>query len=210
MTGVASFALPALPFGPNALWPLVSPKLIALHWEVLHAGYLQRWRTASLTKPRGREKTLAFNRNGAVLHDLWWHNLSEQREDPPDGSFHGRVGDTDKLEDALIKTGLELHGSGWACLSVKKAGKRRWEPMVHAVENHSYDWASPWKPLILVDVFEHAYWPDQTDKAKYLEGIVRAHLDWRAADVRLEMNKKDMLTRTWLFEDSDGAPPWVL
>jgi len=208
-----SFELQFLPFRPDALWPLISPKLLALHWEVLHAGYLSRWQQALKSKRQTskNKEALAFNRSGAVLHDLWWANLgaNERQGSNLDAGpvFCGRVGEPEHFEELLIEAGLSMRGGGWVCLSAKKLDKRRWEGKVHTIQNHDYPWQSEWKPLLLVDLWEHSYWPDQVDKAKYLTGIVQQHLNWRAAEERLEIGKESMLDRSWLFEERLDWPP---
>lgn len=198
-----SYELPILPFDPNGLWPTLSPKLIALHWNVLHAKYLDRWK--ALRRYQKKSEELTFNSNGAILHDLWWFNLCGRgaSADSLDGIgpvFAGRIGYPEALQDELIRAGQDLRGSGWVCLSAKPAKKRCWDVKVHTISNHSYDWKSGFKPLVLIDLWEHSYWPEATNRASYLKAIVNDHIDWHEAEARLEIPQSAMLDRSWLLE----------
>lgn len=99
---MVKYTLPDLPYDYSALEPHYSAKLLALHHDKHHAGYVTG-ANATLEKPgeaRAKgdftainqlEKSLAFHLSGHVLHSLLWKNLSPSGGGEPDGELAAAV-----------------------------------------------------------------------------------------------------------------------
>ena len=82
---------------------------------------------------------------------------------------------------ALADAAVKRFGSGWAWL-VAKDGKLSVESTANA--DTPFGLAGV-KPLLVVDVWEHAYYLDwQNQRAAYAKAVVEKHLDWSAASRR--------------------------
>ena len=83
---------------------------------------------------------------------------------------------------ALADAAVKRFGSGWAWL-VAKDGKLSVESTANADTPFGLTGV---KPLLVVDVWEHAYYLDwQNQRAAYAKAVVEKHLDWSAASRRL-------------------------
>ena len=96
------YVLPDLPYDYAALEPHLSARVLELHHDKHHAGYvkgvnstLERLVAArdsgDLSSIVGLEKTLAFNLSGHVLHTMFWTNLSPHGGDRPDGELAAAI-----------------------------------------------------------------------------------------------------------------------
>jgi superoxide dismutase, Fe-Mn family len=177
----------------------ISDDQIAEHLK-LYAGYVKQVNTlneqiAATGKPTGKDpefaeltRRLGFEYNGMILHEYYFSNLRKAAEPaPPSGSglvqaLHESFG---SLED--WKTGFQamgdMRGIGWVILFEDPATDRLSN---HWVSLHQDGVPAGFKPLLVMDVWEHAFMRDYkvTDKAKYVEAFFR-NVDWSCVERRL-------------------------
>jgi Fe-Mn family superoxide dismutase len=180
----------------------ISDAQIAEHLE-LYAGYVKRTNTlnaelaelrrqgqASGNNPHFAELTrnLGFEYNGMILHEYYFENLRRGGEpEPPAGSglaqalgqAYGGVAQWAKDFQAIG----EMPGVGWAILFQDPVTDRLSN---HWITLHQEGIPAGFKPLLVMDVWEHAFMRDYkvTERKKYVEAFFR-NIDWALVERRL-------------------------
>ena len=161
-----------LEFNRDELAPVMSEDTLKYHYDGLAAKYSERYNAG--------EGDPDFNYGGAVLHNIWFANLTPPRAaNKPTGLSKSVIdqeyGDFDKFKAAVEKTAMGIQGSGWVYMDTE--GKLR------VIPNHEYK--KSMKIALLIDWWEHAWALDyQQDKAKYLVNIWRI-INWDVVNIRL-------------------------
>jgi len=145
---------------------------------------------ASGTNPEFAELTrrLGFEYNGMILHEYYFENLKSNSEPQPSGgsglaqALTQAFGSVDQWAKDFHAIG-EMRGVGWAILFE--------DPMTDRLSNH---WITlhqegipaGFKPLLVMDVWEHAYMRDYkaTERKKYVDAFFR-NIDWMRVERRL-------------------------
>jgi Fe-Mn family superoxide dismutase len=178
------YALPELPYGYDALEPHVSRELLELHHDAHHAAYvkgandtldkLEDARQARRFDYIGQlEKSLAFNVAGHVLHSLLWKNLAPNGHGSLGGELEGQLerdfGDFASFKEQLTAAAAAVQGSGWGALSWEPLGRRL---VVEQVYDHQGNTGNATVPILVVDMWEHAYYLQyRNKKAAWLESF---------------------------------------
>src|ERR1051325_7072856 len=130
------YTLPELPYDYAALEPHISARIMELHHDKHHAGYVKGANAAleRLHDIREKsdfsaismlEKNLAFNVSGHVLHSVFWTNLTPNGGGEPTGVLADAINDTfdgfSIFRQQMSEAPATIQGSGWALAS--------WEPM---------------------------------------------------------------------------------
>lgn len=194
------FSLPPLPFAKDALEPLISGLTMEVHYEKHHRGYLDKLHKLLVGKPEEHASLehLVRTADGDVFdnaaqvwnHSFFWYSMRPQGR-PPRGELLAEIdrsfGSFDELKRQLIEVASGHFGSGWVWLVVDPRERLR-VVSTHDAENPMRGGA---RPLLTIDVWEHAYYLDfLNDRARYVRGVVEHLLDWEfAADnLRSEPN----------------------
>ena len=193
--------LAPLPYADDALAPTVSAKTMSFHYGKHHAGYVKTLNgLVAGTKYEGLplEEIVAASRdagdaaifnNAAQIwnHDFYWRSLApagKGGEPSPEliAAVKGSFGSLDACKAALADAAVKRFGSGWAWL-LKKEGKL----VVESTSNADTPCGKPGiKPLLVIDVWEHAYYLDwQNQRAAYVKAVVDGHLNWSFASGNL-------------------------
>jgi len=193
-------SLPKLPYGYDALEPVIDQQTVTLHHDKHHAGYVTGFNTTLKKIVEAREKgdysaikalvkDLSFHGSGAILHALYWDNLCPKSQcvEPTSGDFIAQVksdfGDLAKLKAEMGAAAKTVEGSGWAVLA--------WDPasaqlLVLQAENHQKLTVWGVKPLLVIDAWEHAYYLKyQNNRATYVDAIWQI-LNWAAVEKRFK------------------------
>jgi Fe-Mn family superoxide dismutase len=164
------YALPELAYGYDALEPHVSRELLQLHHEAHHAAYvkganetlekLEDARRERQFEHIGQlEKSLAFNVAGHVLHSLLWKNLAPGSDGAPAAELARAIekdfGSYDAFKEQLTAAAAAVQGSGWGALSWEPLGRRL---LVEQVYDHQGNTGNSTVPILVVDMWEHAYY----------------------------------------------------
>jgi Fe-Mn family superoxide dismutase len=176
------FELPSLPYAYDALQPFISKELMTLHHDKHHLAYVNGANVASekLEKSRKGEieidvksvlKDFSFNFAGHVLHSLFWLSMGPNRGGIPKGRIAEQInkdfGSFDAFKKEFSAAARTVEGSGWALLAFDAETKQLF---VLQIEKHNVLMVAGLKPLLVLDVFEHAYYLDyKNDRAKYVE-----------------------------------------
>lgn len=190
----AAFRLPALPYEQNALEPVISARTISFHYDKHHAGYLNNLNklTAGTEFAKlpleevvrhtvGKPDLVAIFNNAAQTwnHTFYWLSLSPKPCPIPEQLKERIVkdfGSVSACTEALAEAAVTQFASGWAWL-VDDGSKLK------AIKTPNADTpiTSDLKPLLTIDVWEHAYYLDyQHRRADYVKAVID-RLNWAFA-----------------------------
>ena len=182
--------LPPLPYAPDALEPHYDARTVELHHGKHHLAYVNGLNAAldKLAAARAAgdfglvkhlEREVAFHGGGHVLHSIFWTNLRPGGGGQPGG----------KLADALVRefgsfAAFDAHlraatnaveGSGWGVVAAGPEGVLT----VLQVEKHQNLLLPGWVPILVIDVWEHAYYLKyQNRRAEWVDAVMQHLVNW--------------------------------
>jgi len=184
------YSLPDLAYGYDALEPHLSARILELHHGKHHQAYvegantvLERLAEARETSDFGSinqlEKNLAFHLSGHILHSIFWKNLSPTGGSKPAGDLASAVdehlGSFDACKTQLTEAAMNVQGSGWGALSWEPVGQRL---IVEQVYDHQGNVGQGGPPLLVLDMWEHAYYLQyENRKAEWVDAFWEL-VDW--------------------------------
>ncbi|MDD3619599.1 MAG: superoxide dismutase [Desulfobulbaceae bacterium] len=193
-------SLPPLPYADNALDPVISANTLGFHYGKHHRGYVDNlnklvagteYAGLSLEKiiaaTAGRpEKTAIFNNAAqAWNHTFYWHSLKPNGGGEPPAVLKQKIeaafGNVDGCRKELAAAATSQFGSGWAWLVLDG-------DTLKAVKtgNAGLPLTMGMKPLLTIDVWEHAYYLDyQNRRADYVNGVLEKLINWDFAAANL-------------------------
>jgi superoxide dismutase, Fe-Mn family len=196
----ANIRLVELPYAQNALAPVISEQTISFHYGKHHQGYVNNlnkmiagtgFEMASLEeiikKTAGRPDQSAIFNNAAQVfnHNFYWNSMKPGGGGEPQGKMAEAInksfGSYQKFAEAFSSAAASQFGSGWAWLT-EENGKLQ----VVKTANAENPLTSSARPLITIDVWEHAYYLDyQNRRADYIKGYLEKLLNWDFAERNL-------------------------
>ncbi|MCX8070939.1 MAG: superoxide dismutase [Candidatus Binatia bacterium] len=192
----APIALPPLPWEENALAPTISAQTISFHYGKHHRAYVENLNKliagtelADLGLERivqqtaGKPDKVAIFNNAAQAwnHTFYWRSLSPKGGGKPSGKLFEHLekdfGGFDNFRSKFAQAAIGQFGSGWAWLV--KTGDRL---EVIATANADTPITMGKRPLLTIDVWEHAYYLDyQNRRADYVNAVIDKLLNWEFA-----------------------------
>jgi Fe-Mn family superoxide dismutase len=181
-----TFSLPDLPYESHALEPVISSATLKLHHGAHHRGYVDKLnRLVKGTELEGRtledivrrsSGTVFNNAAQAWNHAFFWQSLAPAREPAAHrGSLSAR------FAGELKTAAAGFFGSGWIWL-VEERGALS----VTATVNADNPLRRGLNPLLVIDLWEHAYYLDhQNRRDVYVDGVVDRLLNWEFAEQNL-------------------------
>ncbi|MCX6343686.1 MAG: superoxide dismutase [Armatimonadetes bacterium] len=174
--------LPPLPYDYNALEPYYDEATVRIHHDKHQAAYVAGWNKAEEELEKARiagdysliqnwERQLAFQSSGAILHALFWQSMSKHGGGEPKGSLLEQIkkdfGSFENFKKQFSAAALAVEGSGWALLGwMPSLGKL----YILQVENHQKLTMWDIRPILALDVWEHAYYLKfQNRRADWIE-----------------------------------------
>jgi Fe-Mn family superoxide dismutase len=195
--GAASpLALPPLPYAETALEPVITAKTMSFHYGKHHKAYVDNlnkliagteYASLSLdkiiTSTAGQpEKTAIFN-NAAQSwnHSFYWKSLTTNGGGELPAALKLKVeasfGSVDNFKKELASTAVSQFGSGWAWLVLDGTLLK-----VVKTSNADIPMTKGLKPLLAIDVWEHAYYLDyQNRRADYVNAVLEKLINWEFA-----------------------------
>ncbi len=187
------FQLPPLPYADNALEPVISANTISFHYGKHHKTYVDNlnnlvkgtdYESASLekiiTETAGKaDKAPLFNNAAQIWnHTFYWHSLKGNGGGKPTGKLATMIdaafGSYDNFRKELSATTVSQFGSGWGWLVVDGGALK-----VVKTANAEVPFTKGQKPLLTIDVWEHAYYLDhQNKRAAYVDAVIDKLLNW--------------------------------
>jgi Fe-Mn family superoxide dismutase len=183
------FELPPLPYATNALEPHISERTLEFHYGKHHQDYMIKLK-AGIEGTPDEQKTLEqliqtcggsiFNNAAQVWnHTFYWNSMSPDGGGMPSGSLAILIESDFRSLDNFIErfsaAAIGEFGSGWAWLIKRPDG--------HLDVINSSDAENPLqrglRPLLTIDVWEHAYYLDyQNERGKYIQAFVKELINW--------------------------------
>jgi Fe-Mn family superoxide dismutase len=185
--------LPNLPYAKEALAPYISANTLDFHYGKHHKAYVDNLnKLIEGTELAGKSleeiikiaakdssKTGIFNNAAQVWnHSFYWQCLKKGGGKTPTGAIAAKInaawGSFDKFAEELKNAGMTQFGSGWAWL-VLDGGQLK----ITKTANADTPIAHGSKPLLTIDVWEHAYYLDyQNRRPDYLAAVIQNLINW--------------------------------
>ena len=196
----SAVSLPPLPYAQNALEPVISGNTLSFHYGKHHQAYvnntvkmvagteLEKATLEEIIKTTaGRaDRSALFNNAAQVFnHTFYWNSMKPGGGGEPHGRIAEKIkasfGSYQKFKEAFSGAAAAQFGSGWAWL-VQEGEKLQ----VTKTSNADTPLTTAAKPLITIDVWEHAYYLDyQNRRADYIQAFVEKLLNWDFAENNL-------------------------
>jgi len=200
-----SIQLPELPYDINALSPYISAETLAFHYGKHHATYVKNTNDLIAGTPLADKSlidiiltaaadtvfTSLFNNAAQCYnHDFFWKSLTPAKPNIPkklENTLIRDFGSVEIFKKEFQKAALSQFGSGWCWLIQNKEGKLQ----IMTTGNADTPLTKPdVKPLLCIDVWEHAYYLDyQNKRADYLSAIIEHLINWHFAAENMENPK---------------------
>jgi len=185
-----------LPYAENALEPVITANTVGFHYGRHHKGYVDNlnklvagteYADLSLeriiTSTAGRSEKAAIFNNAAQVwnHTFYWKSMKAKGGGEPPAALKQKMeasfGSVDVCKKELAGAAVSQFGSGWAWL-VLEGDKLK----VVKTANADAPLATGMKPLLTVDVWEHAYYLDyQNRRADYVSAVLDKVINWEFA-----------------------------
>ena len=194
------YALPQLPYGYDQLQPYISKEQLTLHHQKHHQAYVNGANAILERLDKARKegvdfdvkatlKELSFHIGGHLLHSLFWANLAPSGKGggKPTGTLgpalEKEFGGFDRFKKEFSLAAISVEGSGWAALSFCRQTNR---PIIMQIEKHNTNVYPMFTILMVVDVWEHAYYLDyKNERAKFVDAFWNI-VNWDEVNKRLE------------------------
>lgn len=196
-----NYSLPELTYGYSDLAPHTSEAQLKLHHDKHHLAYVNGVNAIleKLAKSRTEKtdldmkavlKELSFHLGGHILHSMFWRNLAPvgKAGGEPTGILAEKIknefGDFLRFKKEFTQTAVSVEGSGWAALAYSRQTDRL---MIMQIEKHNVNLFPKVYLLMVLDVWEHAYYLDyKNERAKFVEAFWQM-VNW--ADVQKNLEK---------------------
>ncbi|MGX4587708.1 Fe-Mn family superoxide dismutase [Paenibacillus chitinolyticus] len=203
---IGGHKLPPLPYAYNALEPHIDEATMREHHDKHHKAYVDDLNKAEQMLAKARdsgdfalvkhwERELAFNGAGHYLHTIFWNimkpNGGGKAYGPIAAEINKSFGSYDRFKKQFTEAAKKVEGGGWAILV--------WSPRSHRLEilqAEKHQNLSQWDviPLLVLDVWEHAYYlKHKSNRAQYIEDWWKV-VNWDHVNERFEPASK----LTWL------------
>ena len=174
--------LPELPYAKDALQPHISAETLDFHYGKHHQTYVTNlnnlipgteFENLSLEDIVKKSSGGVFNNAAQIWnHTFYWHSLSPKGGGEPTGPLADAInkqwGSFAAFKEAFTKAAIGTFGSGWAWLVKKADGALD----IVSTSNAATPLTTDSKPLLTIDVWEHAYYIDYRNaRPKYAEAF---------------------------------------
>lgn len=188
-----SHVLPPLPYTDNALDPVISANTLSFHYGKHHKAYVDNLNKLVagteladlslervITATAGRADKAGIFNNAAQIwnHTFYWNSLTPKGGGEPPAALKQKIeasfGDVAACKNELATAATTQFGSGWAWL-VLDGDKLK----VVKTANANVPLTEGMKPLLVIDVWEHAYYLDyQNRRADYVNAVLDKLVNW--------------------------------
>jgi Fe-Mn family superoxide dismutase len=204
MEKVKTFTLPQLSYDYDALAPYISEQQLRLHHDKHHQGYVNGANADFQKLDKARQenaeldmkallKDLSFNVGGHMLHSTFWENMAPAGKGgggQPGGAVADMIdmgfGSFERFKKEFTTAASTTEGSGWAALAVHPCIAR---PLIMQIEKHNVNIYPNFQILMVLDVWEHAYYVDyKNERAKFIEAFWNI-VNWDKVNKNLSLVK---------------------
>ena len=201
------FKLPPLPYAYNALEPYFDEETMHLHHDKHHQAYVDKLNAAVAGHPELQSKSVeelvtnldavpeairkAVRNNGGghANHSFWWPLLGKGGAAPVgelSKAIDAKFGSFSAFQDKFTAEAVGVFGSGWAWLVLSPSG----ELSIDTTPNQDIPLVMGHKPVLGVDVWEHAYYLKYKNKRPDYVKAFFSVVNWDAVSARYMELKK--------------------
>lgn len=190
-----------LPYAKSYLEPHMDEETVHLHFEFHHGGAVKGAnadlqnikkliQAGEMDQVDMWTKKLAFHFSSHVLHSIFWTNLTNKKTQPG-GELLRMIerdfGSYDHLKAYIAKISKSVEGAGWGILGYQPYTRSL---TILQCENHQK--LTQWGviPLLVIDVWEHAYYLKHKNRVSDFVDVVMEIIDWGNVAERLEIAKR--------------------
>ena len=198
------FTLPDLPYDFNALEPYIDARTMEIHHGKHHQAYIDNLNKALEKAPALQEKTIeqivgdlnsapeevrtAIRNHGGghYNHSLFWKAMSPSGGGRPTGELLDKIdasfGSFEAFKEKFSQAAITRFGSGWGWLSLNGNGGL----VVHSTPNQDTPLMEGFKPILGIDVWEHAYYLlYQNRRPEYVSSFWNV-INWEQVGINLK------------------------
>src|SRR5687768_7469809 len=187
--------LPKLPYAENALAPHISPETIQYHYGKHHQAYVTNLNKLIEGTPHASKslEEIVKSSDGGIFnnaaqvwnHTFYWNCMRPGGGGTPTGKITDLVnqgfGSYDNFKKELSQACVTQFGSGWGWVVLEGGAVK-----VQKTGNADTPIARGGRPLLTIDVWEHAYYLDyQNRRADHVNAIIDKLLNWNFANENL-------------------------
>lgn len=201
--------LPPLPYAYDALEPYYDKETVTLHHDKHHQTYVNGLNAAE-EKVRGMIESgnyagahaaandQAFHGSGHILHTIFWNNMKPGGGGIPTGELVDAInktfGSMENFTSLFLSTANAIQGSGWAILAYRQTDDSL---VILGAEKHEN--LTQWgvQPLLVLDVWEHAYYLKyQNRRPEWTKAFMDNLVNWDDVASRYAESKSKVGTST--------------
>jgi Fe-Mn family superoxide dismutase len=202
---MAKHQLPKLPWAIDALEPNYLKSTLEFHYGKHHQTYIDKLNAAleglgefeqlpieELMKrvkeiPDGKRQPVINNGGGHYNHTLFWNIIGPSAGGEPQGkvaeAINEAFGSFAKFKEEFTNKAIGCFGSGWTWLTVNEDGSVQIE---NSANQDNCLMNSDRKPILVIDVWEHAYYLEhQNKRPAWIETFFKM-IDWKAVEKNYE------------------------
>lgn len=196
----SQYILAPLPYADNALEPVITANTLSFHYGKHHKTYVDNLNNLLANNDLSgkslediikatagqTDKAAIFNNAAQVWnHMFYWHSLKPHGGGEPSSALKQKIeasfGSLDACKKEFAQAAITQFGSGWAWLVVD-GGKIS----IAKTSNAESPITKNLRPLLTIDVWEHAYYLDyQNKRADYVNAILDKLINWDFAAANL-------------------------
>lgn len=201
-TPTGKHILPPLPYPYHGLEPYICEEIMFLHHTAHHQSYIDGLNEAEIQLQHAREngdyhllkhweRELAFHGSGHYLHSIFWKNMCQNGSEGPKGELLERIEydfeSFPAFKAQFTQVANKVEGSGWAILAYSRQSKK-----LVILQSEKHQNLTQWDtvPLLVIDVWEHAYYLQyKNKKIEYIQNWWHV-VDWENVNERFEEAKE--------------------
>lgn len=190
----AAFAVRDLPYGYDALAPQISEETMRYHHDKHYKGYVDKVNELLVDSPYAGQalEEIVVSADGPLYnnaaqvwnHEFFFDQLSPTPQTQPSGALKAAIdrnfGSVAQLKAQMNKAAAQLFGSGWVWLVEDKAGNLA----IVSEQNAGNPLRRGLKPLLALDVWEHAYYLDYRNRRADAVAAWWDNIDWKTVEER--------------------------
>jgi Fe-Mn family superoxide dismutase len=198
------YVLPKLSYEYKDLAPYISEEQLKIHHTKHHQAYVNGANTVFLKLEKARKegidldikpvlKELSFHIGGHILHSLFWENMAPVGKGggtpsgPLGNAIEKEFGSFERFKKEFSQAATTVEGSGWAALAMDFLTRK---PLIMQIEKHNLNVYPMFKILMVLDVWEHAYYLDyKNDRGKFVDAFWNI-VNWDIVSRRLKESLK--------------------
>ena len=201
------FKVMELPYTTDALEPFLSKETLEFHYGKHYKNYVatlnkltkgsrleQMALEAVILENAHQDNAIFHNAAQAWNHEFLWKSMSPEKNKPTStilSILQSQVGSRREFEDRFLAAATDLFGSGWVWVVKESDGS----VSIEALSNAGSPITRGKVPLLVCDVWEHAYYLDyQNDRFQYLKNFLQV-LDWNFLELNYTSGNRFMVNR---------------